>query len=172
MLSKCIKMPKYSFRRNLFFCHKCLWLILVYPPHLTCITSATPRIMLAAPCTAHLVGHTMYCVGCIKHRVSCTEKETRNIWSTSFSKFVFWNFLGWKNKFSKTAQNCLKIILEKKRKIMENSIIGGWVSKGHFPHSIFFGSKWPKNQQRCLLRQKSTEMFVEIDYKFYLKFKL
>ena len=34
---------------------------------------------------------------------------------------------------------------------MENSIIGGQgVSKGHFPHSFFFGSKWPKNQFQTL----------------------
>ena len=49
MLSKCIKMPKYSFKRNLFFAiwgggH---WLSLAYPPHLTCITLATPCIVSA-----------------------------------------------------------------------------------------------------------------------------
>ena len=50
MLSKCIKMPKYSFKRYLFFA---IWgghlLSLAYLPHLTCITSAAPCIVSAAP---------------------------------------------------------------------------------------------------------------------------
>ena len=44
-------MPKYAFKRNLFFA---IWgghlLSLAYPPHLTCITSATPCIVSAALC--------------------------------------------------------------------------------------------------------------------------
>ena len=52
MLSKCIKMPKYSFKRNLFFA---IWGGVSdwfwpthHPTHLTCITVAAPRIVSAA----------------------------------------------------------------------------------------------------------------------------
>ena len=49
MLSKCIKLPKDSFKRNLFFAIQGgVTLILAYPPHLTCIMSAAPPIMSAA----------------------------------------------------------------------------------------------------------------------------
>ena len=100
MLSKCIKMPKYSFKRNLFFAiWGGPWLILAYPPHLTCITSAAPQHCVGR--TMHNVGHTAHFVGRAPRIVSAIQSVTRNIQSTSSSKFfyVFWHFLVWKNKF-------------------------------------------------------------------------
>ena len=104
MLSKCIKMPKYSFKRNLFFAiwggvHDWFWptrhtshelrqphqyIVLAVP----CIMSATPRILSA-------VRHAL----CQPYRV----------WQETFSQHQvqnFWHFLGWKNKF---FQNCSKL---------------------------------------------------------------
>ena len=57
MLSKCIKMPEYSFKSNLFFPKKgrgSMTLILAYLPHptLPCHMSATPCIMVVA---SHIV---------------------------------------------------------------------------------------------------------------------
>ena len=94
MLSKCIKMPKYSFKRNLFFA---IW--------------GGPWLILAW----HHVGRTTHHVGCTTHFVSCAlhimsaiQSMTRNILSTSSSKFfqVFCHFLGWKKSF---FENCSKL---------------------------------------------------------------
>ena len=99
MLSKCIKMPKYSFKRNLFFA---IWggvYDWFWPTHHTShavhwphhdIVLAAPRVMSATP-----------------HIMSAIQSMTINIWSTSSSTFfqVFWYFLGWNFFF---FQNCSK----------------------------------------------------------------
>jgi len=54
----------------------------------------------------------------------------------------------------------LNSIREGLKKIMENSITGEGVSKGHFPLSIFlFFSKWPKYQSSVL--QPSLHMLQQ-----------
>ena len=73
MLSKCIKMPKYSFKRNLFFAiWGGQWLILAYPPNLTCITIAAPRIVLATLSIMSAAQHILSAA-----RALCQPQETR-----------------------------------------------------------------------------------------------
>ena len=81
MLSKCIKMPKYSFIHIYFLPYGgCPSLILAYHPHLTCITLATPRIVLAAPCIVSAAPRILSAALCF---VLAVQSMTRNIWSTS-----------------------------------------------------------------------------------------
>ena len=100
MLSKCIKMPKYSFKRNLFFAiwggH---WLSLAYPPHLTCITLATPRIVSA---TSRILLASPHIVS------AAQEYDKKHLVNIKFKIFLSVSkcFLGWKNNF---FQNCSKL---------------------------------------------------------------
>ena len=69
MLSKCIKMPKYSFKRNLFFAiWGGQWLILAYPPHLTCIMVPAPRIVLAMPAAEHILSAALCIVSAARNK--------------------------------------------------------------------------------------------------------
>ena len=79
MLSKCIKMPKYSFKRNLFFA---IWGGVSdwfwpthHPTHLTCITVAAPRIVLAAPSIMSAAQHILSAAPCIVSAAR-NKKET------------------------------------------------------------------------------------------------
>ena len=77
-------MPKYSFKRNLFFALFGGWLILAYSPHLTFIMSATPRIVSAAQrilLAALLIVSAAPCI------LSAIQSITRNIQWTSSLKF-------------------------------------------------------------------------------------
>ena len=134
MLSKCIKMPKYSFKRNLFFVTDWVW-----PTHHTSHAVRRPHHTLCQPGRAF----------CWPHRALCQPHKsmTRNIWSTSSSKIfkVFLHFLRWKNKFfpncSKLPKNHFRTIKKIFFQIFFN-YKGGWVSQTKSGKFHFFFFNW------------------------------
>ena len=114
MLSKCIKMPKYSFKRNSFFAIQGgVTLILPTAPHMHHIGPTMHRVghtmhhvvhtMHHVVHTMHHVVHTSHCVGHTAYCVSHTEYDKKH--SVTSSKF-FLAFSWVKKKF---FQNCLKL---------------------------------------------------------------
>jgi len=81
-------------------------------PHMHYVGRTTTSCWLHnASCRPHRAFcwlRTAHFVGCALRIMSAIQSMTRNIQSTSSSKFflVFWHFLGWKNKF---FQNCSKL---------------------------------------------------------------
>ena len=135
MLSKCIKLPKYSFKRYLFFA---IW-----------GGSLTESGLPTTP-HMHYVSHTMHCVGRAVHFVSLTAHcvNRTKVWQETFSQhqvqnFFFWHFLRWKNKF---FQNCSKLpknhfrtikILFFFSRFSAITRLGGWV-RPNLENSRFF----------------------------------
>ena len=78
-------MPKYSFKRNLFFAiwgvHDWFW-----PPHLTCITSATPWHHVG--CTTHHAGHTAHFVGRAPRIMSAIQSNITHLVNIKFKIFL------------------------------------------------------------------------------------
>ena len=142
MLSKCIKMPKYSFKRN-FFCHMGGSVTdsgLPTTPHMHyvgCTTHRVGRTMDRVGHTAHFVGHTMHCVG----HSECDKKHLVTIKFKIFLSVLA--FSGWKNKF---FQNCSKLPKNHFRTIKilfffpdfpQLQVWGGWV-RPNLENSRFF----------------------------------
>ena len=75
----------------------------------TCITDATPCIVLAAPSIMSAAQHILSAAPCI---VSAARNKKETFGQHQVQLFFFSIFQGEKINFSKTAQNCLKIILE------------------------------------------------------------